>query len=213
MARPEGAKTERDEPHGRDLTAMRSPVAWALLGLVIERRGYGYELVKRFEREYGDVLPIKSDWHIYRAIDALKTRGLIEEVPGIPPPVTDGGRQPKPHYRGTDEGIRRYTDWLVSHFGPRRRQMQLFARQLAVLARMPDVALDVIDRYERACLAESNLSMPDTRKRDVSLRLAERLAAEESRLFLAAALPWLHYARGQLREAAAEAKSVHDTTA
>ena len=35
---------------------MQSPVNWALLGLVIERPSYAYELAKRFERTYGSVL-------------------------------------------------------------------------------------------------------------------------------------------------------------
>lgn len=35
---------------------MRSPLNWALLGLVIQRPSYGYELVQRFERIYEDAL-------------------------------------------------------------------------------------------------------------------------------------------------------------
>ena len=33
----------------KDSSPMQSAVQWALLGLVIERPSYGYELVKRFE--------------------------------------------------------------------------------------------------------------------------------------------------------------------
>ena len=32
--------------------SMQSPVNWALLGLVIERPSYAYELAQRFERTY-----------------------------------------------------------------------------------------------------------------------------------------------------------------
>src|SRR5271168_3961392 len=78
---------------------MRSPVNWALLGLVIERPSYGYELVKRFQREYEDVLPLSSESHVYTALKALERRGLIEETPG-----KGGGRQPKPCYHATATG-------------------------------------------------------------------------------------------------------------
>ncbi len=57
---------------------MRSLVSWSLLGLVIERPSYGYELVQRFERTYGDVLELSSPSQIYTALDALQRRSLIE---------------------------------------------------------------------------------------------------------------------------------------
>ena len=184
----------------RRWTAIRSPVAWALLGLVIQRNGYGYELVKRFERVYDAVLPIKSDWHIYRALDGLKIRGLIEEVSASEEARADGARQPKPRYRATEEGVRRYADWLVAYFGPSRRQSQLFVRQLGALAARPTVALAVLDRYERCCLDEhtGGLDGPEDPSGLDAARLVERLAAEEQRLFLAWILPWIHFARAQI---------------
>ena len=39
-----------------EATPMRSPVNWALLGLIIERPSYAYNLAQRFERRYGDTL-------------------------------------------------------------------------------------------------------------------------------------------------------------
>jgi DNA-binding PadR family transcriptional regulator len=189
-----------------DGAAIRSPVSWAVLGLLIERPGYGYELVKRFEREYAELLPIKSDWHIYRALDDLRTKGLIEEVPEKDGENAGMGRQPKPHYRTTSEGVTRYADWLVAHFGGPRRQSRLFVRQLAVLADIPDVALAVIDRYEQTCLGERDARLPGRRDGAASVndaRLAATLGAEESRLFLASILPWLHYARGEFEALAA----------
>lgn len=47
-------KTERTIP-------MRSPVNWTVLGLVIERSSYGWELWTRFERLYDDVMPTRTD--------------------------------------------------------------------------------------------------------------------------------------------------------
>src|ERR1019366_9433026 len=100
-----GASVGRD----RGVSAMRSPVSWALLGLVIERPSYGYELVQRFERTYGDALELSSPSQIYTALEALERRSLIEKLPDDDP-STDVGRQPKPHYRASGDGVGGYQD-------------------------------------------------------------------------------------------------------
>src|ERR1700689_1594364 len=87
---------------------MHSPVNWALLGLVIERPSYAYELAQRFDRTYDGALPLSSTSPVYTALGALSDRGLIEGLAG--PRV---GRQPKPRYRATAKGLEDYCEWLV----------------------------------------------------------------------------------------------------
>lgn len=180
---------------------MRSPVNWALLGLVIQRPSYGYELVQRFERTYGAALELSSPSQIYTALDTLARRSLIEEVPA-PPHDSGSGvvRQPKPHYQATANGVRGYEEWLIGELGEDRRRSQLFALELGMLA--PDAALRVIERYEKACLKEAS-SMPMTL---VSEALAEgsgglvgRLLREEDRLAVEARLAWIEYARREFK--------------
>jgi DNA-binding PadR family transcriptional regulator len=186
----------------RSTAAMRSPVSWALLGLVIERPSYGYELVQRFERTYGDALELSSPSQVYTALDALSRRTLIEE---LPPEYTPGGvvRQPKPHYRATEEGERSYQEWLIAQVHEERRRSRLFARQLAVLA--PKAALAVIERYEHACLEEAKktplagTAMPSS---ESAAGLASRLVGEEERLAVETRLSWIEYARREFRELA-----------
>src|ERR1017187_4710028 len=84
---------------------MHSPVNWALLALVIERPSYAYELAQRFERTYGEVLSLSSVSHVYTALAALRSRELIEELPG-----TRTGAQPKPRYHATESGMELYGD-------------------------------------------------------------------------------------------------------
>ena len=121
---------------------------------MIERSGYGYELLKRFERSYGPTLPIKSDWHIYRALNGLREKGLVEEIPVDDLAQESAGRQPKPHYRATCDGFSLYRDWLIAQ-APPQRSSSLLVRHLAALARRPRVALEIIDHYERAFLTEA----------------------------------------------------------
>src|ERR1700684_77907 len=87
--------------------SMKSAVNWALLGLVIERPSYAYELAQRFDRTYEGALSLSSTSHVYTALGALSDRGLIEELAG-----SRVGRQPKPRYRAPAQGRGRSCEWL-----------------------------------------------------------------------------------------------------
>jgi DNA-binding PadR family transcriptional regulator len=181
---------------------MRSPVNWALLGLVIQRPSYGYELVQRFERTYGAALELSSPSQIYTALDTLTRHALVEELPADAAP--EGVvRQPKPHYRVTADGQRRYEEWLVAELSEERRRSQLFALELAVLA--PDVALEVIERYEQACLKEAGSVTAVTTAENGS-GLVARLLREEDRLAVDARLAWIDYARREFRALTSRAR-------
>lgn len=188
-----GSAREKNAP------ALRSPVSWALLGLVIERASYGYELVHRFERTYGDALPLSSASQIYTSLDSLVGRALIEAVPGTGE-SSETTRQPRPHYRATDAGVTSYQEWLIAQAHDERRRSRLFARQLAVLA--PAAALQVIERYEQVCLkhaSETPLSPAEDVPHDAISELAERLVAEEDRQAIGSKLSWIEYARREFR--------------
>lgn len=182
--------------------AMRSPVNWALLGLVIQRPSYGFELMQRFERTYGEALELSSPSQIYTALDALARRGLIETVPAREP-EPNGGRQPKPHYRATAHGARGYEQWLVGQLRQERRRSRLFARQLGMLA--PQAALRVLELCEEDCLKQASAAAsapasagPADAAREDAGRLTVQLAAEEERLAIGAKLAWIEYARRRL---------------
>jgi len=177
---------------------MRSPVNWALLGLVIQRPSYGYELVQRFERTYGEALELSSPSQIYSALDALARHRLIEKLPKQE--LEPGVRQPKPHYRATARGTRDYEQWLICQLQEERRRSRLFAQQLAVLA--PQAALGVLERCEEACLKQASAVAPEAASgeawREDASRLTARLVSEEDRLAIGAKLSWIEYARREL---------------
>lgn len=186
--------------------AMTSSVNWALLGLVIERPSYGLELANRFERVYADVLPVSSESHVYSALDALKTRGLIEMVPG-----TEIGRQPKLHYQATQLGVRSYEDWLVGQIDAERRRQELWVRQLGIFVRDPDAALHVIGRFERRYLKGAGQTgrSPDGSASDPRAELIDGLVAERQRTAEGGMLSWFRYAHDSF-EALAGKPQVND---
>jgi DNA-binding PadR family transcriptional regulator len=173
---------------------MTSVVYWVLLGLVIERPSYGLELYHRFQRMYGDLLSVRSESHIYGALNSLEKRKLIETIPG-----TGVARQPKPHYKATGDGVQSYEDWLVDQVADERRHQELWVRQLGIFAHDPAAALDLVGRFEEQHLkgAAQTARLPGV-PRDSRAELIENLVAERQRLADGGMLSWLHYAEDRI---------------
>ncbi|HEY6780601.1 MAG TPA: PadR family transcriptional regulator, partial [Thermoleophilaceae bacterium] len=52
----------------------------AVLGLLVERRGYGYDLARRFEDRVGPGWQL-NEGAIYVALDNLQREGLVQHTP------------------------------------------------------------------------------------------------------------------------------------
>jgi DNA-binding PadR family transcriptional regulator len=187
-----------DTGRGQSRVAIRSPLNWAVLGLLIERPSYGGELRARFERRCGDLLHMSGDSRIYKVLNELEKQGMIQPIDANP--VSSGTeRQPKRHYCVTAYGRESFHGYLVEEMRELRRRSQLHARLLAVLADRPMLALEVIDAIEDACVQEAistQLPAPVFRSpTDSVLALAEDLAAEEYRLAMDPNLEFVRYAR------------------
>ncbi|HET6447760.1 MAG TPA: helix-turn-helix transcriptional regulator [Conexibacter sp.] len=191
---------------------MRSAVNWAVLGLVIERPSYGYELFQRLERRYGGVLdpPISQ---IYAALNALERAALIEPLPeedrllvpddGLRPAAR---RQPKVHYRATASGARAFREWVADQMRDDPRHVELLRRIAGTAAAGVDRAgtmRALVDAYERACVEEaSKLPLPPLRDgvtpAAAAGELVERLVLAARRGLLDAHFAWITYARKEI---------------
>lgn len=174
---------------------MHSSVNWALLGLIIERPSYAYELARRFERTYDGAIALSSVSHVYTALTSLRERGLVEEI-------CTGGPEPrsKRRYRASALGEVEHARWLIGGVAEERRRQRVLSVQLGALAHDPARAMAVLDEYEQACLAEIAAAPPGgAEERGPGVTpLVARLAGEETRLSVAAKLKWAQYARAQL---------------
>ena len=175
--------------------AMRSRVNWGVLGLLIERPGYGYDLFQRFKRTYGESIKLSHQTQIYKALNALEERGLIEEVPADVAPREER-RQPTPRYRARAEAIPGYREWLITQVTQERQHLELLALQVGALP--PRDALIVVDRYERHLLSEREDAPPALDRASV---LARELAEQAKQLETGLALRWTTYARRKLEAA------------
>jgi DNA-binding PadR family transcriptional regulator len=191
---------------------MRSAVNWAVLGLVIERPSYGYELFQRLERRYGGVLdpPISQ---IYAALNALERADLIEPLPREEPePAPEerlrpsAKRQPKVHYRATAGGARAFREWVAEQMRGDPKHVELLRRIAGAAAAGLDRAAtmrDLVDAYERACVEEASmLPLPPARSAvspaAAGGELVERLVLAARRGLLDAHFAWIAYARREI---------------
>jgi len=174
---------------------MHSSVNWALLGLIIERPSYAYELARRFERTYDGAIALSSVSHVYTALANLRERGLVQEI-------CDAAPEPrsKRRYRASELGESEHARWLVGQVAEDRKRQRVLSVQVGALAHDPRRAIAVLDEYEQACLAEIAAAPPGGQEEQGPgvTRLVARLAGEETRLSVAAKLKWAQYARAQL---------------
>ena len=186
-----GGRTHLD----RDPAGLRSDIYWAVLGLIIARPSYGYELAQRYERTFGALLPLSSQGQIYKGLASLEEKGLIEKVP-----VSGDERQPKTHYRASARGAELYQVRLVARASEEARRSREFGEELATLP--PAAALLVLDAYEEACLAEAehaHASRPGEARPEALSSLAGRLSAHQMHASAQARLSWIDYARREFR--------------
>jgi DNA-binding PadR family transcriptional regulator len=184
---------------------MHSPVNWGLLGLIIERPSYAYELAHRFERTYDGALSLSSVSHVYTALGTLRERGLVREVAETAGTLSRSKRR----YEATAAGVAGHGEWLVDQANEERRRQRLLVTQLGALARTPERALSVLDEYEKACLAELAAAPPPGDTTPGTTGLVARLIGEETRQSVAAKLRWVQYARSQVAASARAAPTPH----
>ncbi len=186
--------------------AITSPVTWAVLGLVVERASYGYELAHRLERRYGDVLRVSSSWQIYAALNALEKAGFVEPVD--PQQKLEAqqtkSRQPKVEYRATAAGIEAFKHWLADRMHDDPAHVGLLRKLVAGrrVAAVDSVAVvrDLVRQYEELCVAEARVlshDVPETPAADLG-ELVERLVLEAQRTQLDAHFAWMEYAHREI---------------
>src|SRR5580658_10158919 len=84
---------------------LRSQVACAVLGLVIEKPSHGYEIGQRFERRFGGFLRVGRS-SIYAALGSLMEAELIEKMATTSSTGVSRGAKAGAAYRATADGAR-----------------------------------------------------------------------------------------------------------
>ncbi len=126
---------------------------YAVLGLLVERRGYAYDIARRFEETVGPAFHVHYG-AIYQALDALERDALIRGALRENDTLSERRRRTGPRvvYETTDDGLEAYEDWIRT---PARVEPLRGELPLKVALSRPEhgpALLALIDDYERACL-------------------------------------------------------------
>jgi DNA-binding PadR family transcriptional regulator len=173
----------------------------AVLGLVIERPGYGYQLAQRLDERFGSSGFALSG--VYSALDQLSRDELVRssgEMAAVP-----GSRAaPRTVYEATEEGVEHFEDWMLdaSSTPPLRDELHM----KIALCRPHNVPrlIDVISGQELVCLGRladlKRLAGQRAASSQDWSRLMRMLAAEAEVAFWNARIEWLQNARALLEQ-------------
>ncbi|HEY2631342.1 MAG TPA: helix-turn-helix transcriptional regulator [Solirubrobacteraceae bacterium] len=135
----------------------------AVLGLVIERPGYGYDLARRLQERFGSSGFAPTG--VYSALDQLSAEALVRSA-GNKPGAGNGRGAPRTIYEATPEGVERFERWMLdsSSLAPVRDElyMKLALSKPHNLPRLIELA----QTQEEDCLARlQELRGPASRPR------------------------------------------------
>jgi DNA-binding PadR family transcriptional regulator len=135
----------------------------AVLGLVIERPGYGYELARRLQERFGSSGFAPTG--VYSALDQLSSEALVRSA-GSRSDAVNVRAAPRTIYEATPEGIDRFEAWMLdgSSLAPVRDElyMKIALSRPHNLPRLIELA----QAQEQACLVRlEGLKGPTTRSR------------------------------------------------
>jgi DNA-binding PadR family transcriptional regulator len=168
---------------------------YAILGLVIERPGYGYQLAQRLEERFGSSSFAPSG--VYSALDQLSRDEFVRAA-------GDMGPGPGMIYEATEQGISHFEAWILgsSPTPPLRDELHMKIA-LCRPGNLPRL-IDLVYGQELACVGRLHeLAQSSERERIVTdradwPRLMRALAKDAEIALWKARIQWLQSARGLL---------------
>ncbi|HXC45176.1 MAG TPA: PadR family transcriptional regulator [Solirubrobacteraceae bacterium] len=122
----------------------------AVLGLVIERPGYGYDLARRLQERFGSSGFAPTG--VYSALDQLTSEELVRSGGAQVEPANERAA-PRTIYEATSKGVDRFEEWMLqtSSLAPVRDElyMKIALSKPHNLARL----IELTQTQEQDCLA------------------------------------------------------------
>src|SRR5882762_10083878 len=121
----------------------------AVLGLVIERPGYGYQLAQRLDERFGSSGFALSG--VYSALDQLSRDDFVRSAGEIAPPP--GSRSaPRTIYEATDGGVDHFEDWMLDASATPPLRDELHMKIALCRPRNVPRLIDIVSGQELVCL-------------------------------------------------------------
>jgi DNA-binding PadR family transcriptional regulator len=122
----------------------------AVLGLVIERPGYGYDLARRLRERFGSSRFAPTG--VYSALDQLSAEGLVQAAGSLSGDAAERAA-PRTIYEATDSGREQFDQWMRSSTSPAHVRDELNMK--LALSRPCDLPplIELAREQEEQCLA------------------------------------------------------------
>jgi DNA-binding PadR family transcriptional regulator len=180
---------------------------YAVLGLVIERPGYGYQLAQRLEERFGSSGFAPSG--VYSALDQLSRDDFVRSA-GEMGAGPARRAAPRTIYEATAEGVEHFEDWMLgsSPTPPLRDDLHM----KIALCRPHNLAplIDMVYGQELACLGRlgdlKRIAQGEPADSREWPRLMRVLARDAEVAFWNARIEWLQNARELLERMSEEAR-------
>jgi DNA-binding PadR family transcriptional regulator len=184
-----------------DRTWMRgsSPLKGAILGLVLERPGHGYDLGGRLGARLGPTWGIDPK-RLYRMIDQLERAGLIAGAVERDP---DNPRQHRTVYHATELAPKALALWLETLAPREPTRVEIQAKVAAAREEDAPRLLLALRQYERECLELLRDNAADQVPVRSWLGLVMDIVRDASDAQLQAEIEWARRTRKRIEEHAA----------
>jgi DNA-binding PadR family transcriptional regulator len=185
---------------------------YAILGLVIERPGYGYQLAQRLEERFGSSSFAPSG--VYSALDQLSRDDFVRAA-GEMGPGPARRSAPRMIYEATDRGVSHFESWILgsSPTPPLRDELHMKIA-LCRPGNLPRL-IDLVYGQELACVGRlHDLTQSTERERIVAdredwPRLMRALAKDAEIALWKARIEWLQSARELLAGLVKQSERAH----
>jgi len=169
----------------------RSTLDMAVLSVVIECPGHGYDIGVRFASRYYPLYRTTIQ-NVYTNLRRLREAGFIEPIDLDDEPRAHGPIR-KESFRATAAGARNFRGWLTSPIPSETARRELFTRLRALRPDDYRAMLRLLDRYEEAVLSSISFI-----SRGEPLTVVDDLAREDHEAAIEGALRWSAGARDKL---------------
>jgi DNA-binding PadR family transcriptional regulator len=126
----------------------RVPIKHAVLGLLVERRGYGFELSGRLDERLGAGLAVPSGT-VYTSLSTLEREGFIKVAKKVV-----RGRQIRVYYEPTPEGVAHFERWMDEPLGREPLRGDLYLRFALLDEERVPALREAFELLELECVAE-----------------------------------------------------------
>jgi DNA-binding PadR family transcriptional regulator len=174
-----------------------SPLGGTILGLILERPGYGYELTRRLNERLGPAWQLPES-AVYGVLDFLEGKGFVQrEITEVDRPRA----RERVTYHPTATATAEFERWLRTRTRKEPIRTELLAKLAVARLEHADSLLEALTQYEKDCLAMLTAAGDaDAPRQDTWEHLIACVIEDAAVDHLQAEIDWTRKARDRVSE-------------